>query len=202
MESGPMSAPGRELVLASGSPRRAELLRHLGVPFRVAVPDVDEEAASRGLGAPEAVATARAAAKAEAVARCLPPDAVVIGADTLVCCGGVLLGKPAGRADAERMLRLLSGRTHEVITALAVAGGGDVARAVEYALVTFRPLDDGEIRRYAASPEPLDKAGAYGLQGAGALFVSRIEGEYGTVVGLPLCRLGLMLRGLGFRLPA
>ncbi len=193
-------APG-DLVLASGSPRRLELLRHLGLPFRVLVPDVDEEAASAGLDAPAAIAAARAGAKARAALRGAP-GATVIAADTLVVCGGAVLGKPDGRDGAERMVRQLSGRTHAVITALAVGNGGDVAQAVEYAAVTFRPLREDEIRRYAASAEPLDKAGGYGLQGAGALFVSRIEGEYGTVVGLPLCRLGLMLRALGFPLPA
>jgi septum formation protein len=196
-----MTRAPEDLVLASSSPRRVELLRHLGLPFRVLAPDVDEEAASAGRAEPAAIAAARAAAKV-AAGLAQAPGGTVIAADTLVVCDGAVLGKPGGPADAERMLRLLAGRSHAVITALAVGRGGDVAQAVEYATVTFRPLQEEEIRRYAASAEPLDKAGGYGLQGAGALFVSRIEGEYGTVVGLPLCRLGLMLRALGCPLPA
>jgi len=198
MESTPISPP--ELVLASASPRRAALLKQLGLPFRVVAVDVDEEGFARGLRAPAAVAAARAAAKARAAGG-QSPAAVVIGADTLVVCGGRILGKPSDRAEAERMLRLLSGRRHRVVTGIAVAHRGELATSVEYAQVAFRRLDDAEIRRYAGSAEPMDKAGAYAIQGAAAAFVRRIEGEYTTVVGLPLCRLGVMLRPFGFHIP-
>jgi septum formation protein len=198
MEAHGTSLP--EVLLASGSPRRAELLKQLGLKFRVVAIDVDEEGASRGLRAPAAVARARALAKASAAGR-IHPGAVVVAADTVVACGPRLLGKPVDAAAAERMLRLLSGRWHTVFTAIAVVGGGELAVAVEYARVAFRRLDDAEIHRYAACAEPLDKAGGYAIQGAAAAFVRRIEGEYTTVVGLPLCRLSVMLRPFGIHLP-
>jgi septum formation protein len=199
MESDAASRP--ELVLASASPRRAELLRQLGVAFRVAATDVNEEAVARGLRTPGGIALARARAKAAAA---LPawPQAAVLGADTVVWCRGRSLGKPADAARAAEMLRFLSGRRHTVATAVVLLCRGDVATAVEYAAVTFRRLDASEIERYAALAEPLDKAGGYAIQGVAAAFVRRIEGEYGTVVGLPLCRVCLLLRAIGFRIPA
>jgi len=188
------------LVLASASPRRAALLRQVGLEFRIVAPEVDEEAASRGRRTPGGVALARAVAKARAVAADWPA-AVVLGADTVVVCRGAILGKPRDRADAERMLALLAGRRHAVVGAIAVAGKGELRTAVEYAHVAFRRLDAETIRRYASSSEPLDKAGGYAVQGAAAAFVRRIEGEYTTVVGLPLCRLGLLLQPFGLSIP-
>ena len=186
------------IVLASGSPRRAELLRQVGLPFEVVTSGVDEEASAVGVRSPREVARRRAAAKAGAVAG-LRPGRLVLGADTVVCCRGRILDKPVDARAAEDMLRLLSGRSHCVLTAIALVCRGETTEAVEYARVVFRRLDDAEIRRYAASPEPLDKAGGYALQGAAAAFVRRIAGEYTTVVGLPLCRLSVMLRRYGIR---
>jgi septum formation protein len=188
------------LVLASASPRRAALLRQVGIPFRAAAVDVDEEAAARGRRTPAAVARSRAVAKALAAAR-QHPEAVVLGADTVVACGRTLLDKPRDRAEAERMLRLLSGRWHTVVTAIAIVCRGELTTAVEYARVAFRRLHDDEVRAYAAGPEPLDKAGGYAIQGAAAAFVRRLVGDPTTVVGLPLCRLSVMLRPLGYAIP-
>lgn len=184
------------LVLASGSPRRAELLTQIGLSFEVLNVDVDEGAATRGVRAPREVARRRAIAKAQA-AQSARPGRLILAADTVVTCRGRLLGKPVDAREAERMLRTLSGRTHLVYTAIALIRRGELAITVEYARVAFRRLDDAEIRRYASGPEPLDKAGGYAIQGAAAAFVRRIEGEYTTVVGLPLCRLSVMLRGWG-----
>ncbi len=200
-----MGVPARldgppELVLASASPRRADLLRQLGLTFRSVLVDVDEEAVSAGEREPAAIAAARAVAKASAAA-ILEPEAVVLGADTIVVCRGRVLGKPSDSEDAVRMLRLLSGRWHTVLTAIAVVSRGELTTSVEYARVAFRHLDDAEMHRYARSGDPLDKAGGYGIQGAAAAFVRRIEGEYATIVGLPVCRLSLMLRPFGFLIP-
>lgn len=194
MES-PAASPG-PLVLASGSPRRAELLRQLGLCFEILPLAVDEEAAARAAGHPRRVVLRRAVAKAVA-ARPLRPRSLILAADTVVVAAGRILGKPADGAEAARMLRHLSGRTHAVWTALVLLRGGEMETAVEYAKVTFRRLDDAEIRRYAAGAEPLDKAGGYAIQGGAAAFVRRMEGEYTTVVGLPLCRLSVMLRRWG-----
>jgi len=180
------------LLLASASPRRSALLRQLGLSFDILNVDVDEEGVTAGVRAPREVARRRALAKAQAaVTAC--PDRLVIAADTVVAYGGRVLGKPIDARQAEQMLRTLSGRSHLVHTAIVLARRGELAIAVEYARVAFRHLDDAEIRRYASGPEPLDKAGGYALQGAAAAFVRRIEGEYTTVVGLPLCRLSVML---------
>ena len=176
------------------------MLRQLGLTFRAVSADVDEEEASRGQRHPAGIARTRAIAKARAAAS-VHPAAVVLGADTLVVCGGRVLGKPRDAEDALQMLRLLSGRWHTVLTAIAVEGRGELTTAVEYARVAFRRLDDAEMRRYAGCGEPLDKAGAYAIQGAAAGFIRRVVGEYTTVVGLPLCRLSILLRPFGFLIP-
>ena len=124
-------------------------------------------------------------------------DDVVIAADTVVCLDDEILGKPADEADARRMLRALSGRDHRVFTGVTAARGGTVLSAFEETAVHFRPLDEREIDAYIATGEPMDKAGAYGIQGRAALFVRAIEGDYFNVVGLPLCRLGEILKKLG-----
>jgi len=171
---------GERLVLASGSPRRRELLSQLGRPFDVVVPEVDEE--SRVDESPGDLVRRLALAKAEAVALSRP-EAVVVGADTIVVLDGQIMGKPIDTADASRMLRLLSGRTHDVLTAVAVVPGECVT---ERTAVTFRDLTGAEIDRYVATGEPLDKAGAYGIQGLGGDLVSFIEGSWDNVVGLPM----------------
>ncbi len=199
------SALTRPLVLASASPRRAALLAQVGVPFEVRVSDAPENADEAGR-APAAVALEHARAKALAVAPTVP-GRLVLGADTVVVLGDEVLGKPGDAAEAAAMLRALSGREHEVITAIAIALSDGSASQVlaehaEHTRVFFRTLGEDEIARYVASGEPLDKAGAYGIQGRGALLVRRIEGCYFNVVGLPLSRTGEILAGLGYDLIA
>jgi septum formation protein len=176
------------LVLASASPRRAALLRGLGVVFEPMPSDAAEvwPPAATPAEAVESIADA----KAEAVADARPDDDVlVLGADTVVVLDGRVLGKPADRSEAQRMLRALSGATHQVYTGISLRhpAAGRVETAHEVTRVTFGALSDAEIARYVATESPLDKAGAYGIQDDhGALFVERIEGDYYNVVGLPL----------------
>ena len=191
------AAPGRagvRVILASQSPRRRELLTLVGVAHEVVPADVDETAFPHE--APAAYCERLAREKALAVAHRFP-EAVTIGSDTTVVIGGELLGKPADQADARRMLRLLSGRTHTVHTAVAVARGDELVSSVEDVAVTFRPLEDEEIAAYVATGEPMDKAGSYGIQGYGATIVERIDGDYFAVMGLPLVRLVGLLRRVG-----
>lgn len=180
-----------KLILASGSPRRRELLEKLGTPFEVIVSNCDETL-PEGIPA-ECAAEMLAVRKAAAVAKS-HPDAVVIGADTTVILDGEILGKPADESDCKRMLHLLSGRQHQVITGVAVFWEGHSASFSDETTVQFYPLSDAEINAYAASPEPYDKAGAYGIQGQGALLVAGIHGDYYNVMGLPVARLARQLR--------
>jgi septum formation protein len=187
---------GPPLVLASVSPRRAELLRVAGIPFEVRAPrDAEAGTAGRlGHAAPRDYAVALALAKAEAVAAD-HPGRLVLGADTVVVLDGEVLEKPGSEGEAARMLGRLQGRRHTVITALALLGGaGGPATCAESTEVEFLPLDEASIRRYVATGEPMDKAGAYGIQGYGAMMVRRVEGCYFNVMGLPLARLGALLR--------
>src|SRR5690606_25523373 len=181
-------------VLASRSPRRRALLERLGLPFDVR-PSPSGEAWPAGMGPAEAVAQI-ALEKAEAVAEAAP-EALTLGADTVVVLDGAVLGKPADPGEARAMLRRLSGATHTVYTGLALVhpASGRRVTALEATAVTFAPLTDAEVARYVATGAPLDKAGAYGIQDDhGALFVARIEGDYYNVVGLPLHRLYRTLR--------
>jgi len=188
---------GRSLTLASGSPRRRELLDRLGLPFAVDAPDVDETPAPGE--AAHALVRRLAVAKARAVAARQPARAVVVGADTVVVVDGDVLGKPADEAGARAMLRRLAGRTHQVVTGVAViVDDGAAAATIVTTDVTFADLDDDEIDWYVATGEPLDKAGAYALQGGGAALVTRVDGSASSVVGLPLAELTeLLARELG-----
>ena len=186
------------LILASASPRRRELLEKLGVKFEI-IPARHEAPAPEGVGAGEAAAYISRAKALSVAEQCAPGD-VVIAADTVVCLDGELLGKPHGMEEAKAMLRRLSGRSHEVYTGLAIVRDGRVMSSYERTRVRFRALTGDEIDAYAASGEPLDKAGAYGAQGLGALFVEGIEGDFFNVMGLPLCRLGQMLSEVGVKL--
>lgn len=188
-----MSPP---VVLASGSPRRLELLRRLGLDPEVRPADVDE--APLPGEAPAATVARLAAAKARAVDG--PADLLVIGADTEVVLDGDVLGKPADAAGAAALLRSLSGREHVVLTGVHVRFAGREAAAVEATVVRFRALRDDEIEAYVATGEPLDKAGGYGIQGAGGMFVERIEGSDTNVVGLPLATLVGLAAGVGVTL--
>jgi len=178
------------LLLASNSPRRRELLRNAGFDFDVVPSRIDEGEPNAG-ELPEEYACRVARAKALHVAACSPADSLVLGADTVVTIDGLLLGKPTGPADAARMLRLLSGRTHHVITAICLVLAPDQVAALEHERteVFFRELSEGEIGQYVASHEPFDKAGAYAIQGLAAKFVTRISGCYFNVVGLPIALL-------------
>ena len=187
-----------KIVLASASPRRRELLGIFGLPFDC-VPAVGEEK-TEGYPSCEALTEGLARQKALEVAAKVGGEAVVIGSDTLVELDGVKLGKPRDGEDAFRMLRSLSGRTHRVCTGLCCVRGDKVLSGVEITEVVVRPLTDEEIRAYIATGEPMDKAGAYGIQGRASLFVEGIRGDYFTVMGLPLCRLGAMLAELGVEL--
>lgn len=184
------------LILASRSPRRSELLRRLGLEFRVVAATVDESYVDHEMPADHAERLARE--KASAVARD-EPGALVIGCDTIVIIDSDVLGKPRDSADAIRMLGRLAGRQHEVITGVAVAFEGRVTSAVERVRVRFRPLDEAECEAYVATGEPMDKAGAYGIQGLGSALVQSIEGDYFAVVGLPVVRTLELLRRAGWR---
>ena len=180
------------IILASQSPRRRELLARITPEFKICPADVDESLSPDCT--PEENVCQLAQRKARAVFAQAEPGALVIAADTIVVCDGIILGKPEDEADAVRMLRMLSGRTHQVMTAVCVKTADAECAEVSITDVTFRALHDGEAEAYAASGEPLDKAGAYGIQGAGGLFISGIRGDYYGVMGLPICLLGEMLR--------
>ncbi|NLJ74883.1 MAG: septum formation protein Maf [Firmicutes bacterium] len=182
-----------DLVLASHSPRRRDLLRKFGLDFEVAVVEVTEE--TNGL--PEVVAESNARLKAEAVSA-VYPESLTLGADTIVVLDNEILGKPHNEDAAIEMLCSLSGREHEVTTAVALARKGQAIRLFsETTLVRFRSLSRHEIESYAATGEPLDKAGGYGIQGFGGLLVEGIKGCYYNVVGLPMPRLVEELRVFG-----
>lgn len=186
------------VILASGSPRRKQLLEMLGLTFEVR-PAVGEERLPGGIGPEEAVKLLSAQKAAEVAETCAPGD-VVIGADTVVWYGGRILGKPADERDAARMLSMLSGNTHMVYTGVTVRKDETVLSAAEETKVRFRSLTDGEIAAYIRTGEPMDKAGAYGAQGYAALFVEGIEGDFFNVMGLPVCRLGKLLKEVGVTL--
>jgi septum formation protein len=180
------------LILASGSPRRHELLTQAGVTFTAAVAGINEDLLPNEAAA--AYVQRLAEEKAQAVwnahrsADTVDEPLLVLGADTCVVCDGHILGKPTDTADARRMLQLLSGRTHAVLTGLAVVKADKIVRDLEITQVTFNCLEDSEIAQYIASGEPLDKAGAYAIQGYAARWIPRIEGCYFNVMGLPIAR--------------
>ena len=171
------------LILASASPRRRELTARLGLPYRVLVPDADETLSCPHT--PEETVRILSRRKAEAAA-ILCPDDIVLGSDTVVALDGAILGKPKDEKDAARMLSMLSGRTHEVFSGFTLIGNGKTYTGCSVTSVRFTTVDKEEIARYIATGEPMDKAGAYGIQGRGGLFVDGICGDYNTVVGLPL----------------
>lgn len=184
------------LILASASPRRRELLGLLDVSFTVDPSGADEVPPANAT--PEEVARALAQMKAREVA-VRHPAAYILGADTLVTIDGEILGKPRDGADGARMLRLLRGRIHRVPTGIAlIAPDGTMQSFVETATVTMHPYTEIAIGAYLATGEPFDKAGAYAVQGAGGALVASVEGCYATVVGLPLCRVAMLLRDAGF----
>lgn len=183
------------LVLASGSPRRRDILAGLGLAFDVRPPAIDETIRP----GEDAVAAARRLAEEKAAAVTAAPAELVLAADTIVALGGELLGKPSGPEQARAMLGRLAGRTHGVVTGLALRTAAGVSSLAARTEVTFRPLEADEIAAYVATGEPLDKAGAYGIQAYGSALVHRIEGDFFNVMGLPVPTLLELLEGAGFR---
>ncbi len=178
-----------DIVLASGSPRRAELLSMAGYEFEVLKTDTDENVEADDPAELVKLLSARKAEDAAALT-----DKAVIAADTVVALEGKVLGKPADAEDARRMLRELSGRAHSVFTGITLRRGTLTVTEAHETKVYMRNISEGEIEAYVATGDPLDKAGAYGIQGRAGMFVSRLEGDYYTVVGLPLCRVSEILR--------
>ena len=185
------------IILGSQSPRRRELLEKLDLPFTILTAGIDETVRPE-LTPAQAVADI-SARKAAAILRQASEDDLVITADTIVVLDGQIMGKPHSPEEAEQMLSSLSGRTHQVYTAVTLHSHARQKTEVACTQVTFRPLDPTEIRAYIASGEPMDKAGAYGIQGRGAVLVSHLEGDYFNVMGLPLCTLCRMLRSFGVK---
>lgn len=182
--------PARQVILASRSPRRAELLAAAGISFEVLAADIDETPHPNE--APAAYVERLAIEKARAVFA-MRPEAKVLGADTTVTIDGEILGKPVDQADALRMLRLLSGRVHDVHTGVALVGGEGVRSAVDTTRVWFDAMTDEDISWYVATGEPVDRAGAYAIQGFASRFIPRIEGSYSNVVGLPVALVSSIL---------
>ena len=181
-----------QLILASQSPRRKELMGLFHIPFVIRAADIDETMDPAKPPYDEVARVSRA--KAEATPH--TDSDVVVAADTIVVCNGQVLGKPRDEADAYRMLRLLSGRDHQVMTGMCVLHGGKASVCTEVTDIHFRELSDKEIRAYIATGEPMDKAGSYGIQGGAALFAEKMAGDYYNVMGLPVCRLGQMLKAI------
>lgn len=181
-----------QLILASASPRRKELLSLLGIPFSIRVADIDETMDAARSPFEEVARVSRCKAMA------VPAENtdVVIAADTIVVCGGKVLGKPKTEAEAVSMLTLLSGRDHQVMTGMSVIYGEKCVTVTEVTDIHFRELSEAEIAAYVATGEPMDKAGSYGIQGGAALFAEKMVGDYYNVMGLPVCRLGEVLRAV------
>ena len=179
-----------QLILASQSPRRRELLSLFGIPFVVRAADIDETMAAAKPPFDEVARVSRC----KALAVSAGAEDVVVAADTIVVCAGVVLGKPKDEADARRMLGLLSNRDHQVMPGVTVRRGSRIVTFTEVTDLHFRALSAGEIGRYIATGEPMDKAGSYGIQGGAALFCERMNGDYYNVMGLPVCRLGEVLK--------
>ena len=185
-----------ELILASQSPRRRELLGQMGLrDFKIISPDIDER--MDPALSPAELVRSLSAQKAAAVAAQAAPGALIVAADTVVALDGAVLGKPTDARDAFRMLTALSGRRHEVYTGVTVRRGADAVTEHEVTAVSFRPLTPAEIEAYIATGEPMDKAGAYGIQGYGALLAEGVFGDYFNVMGLPVNRLRAILARFG-----
>ncbi|TRO24015.1 septum formation inhibitor Maf [Ectopseudomonas mendocina] len=194
-----------ELFLASASPRRRELLAQIAVPCVTQIASIDENPLPAEPAAAYVERLAREKARAGLLALGGRKDTVVLGADTAVVLDGRILGKPEDFAESRVMLQALSGRSHQVMTAVALVSGDREAARVVSSEVSFRPISEAEIEAYWASGEPCDKAGSYGIQGLAAVFVNRLQGSYSAVVGLPLCETAELLGEFGiacWQLPA
>ena len=181
-----------EVILASQSPRRKELMGLFHIPFTVRVADIDETMDNTKSAFDEVARVSRL--KAQAIEH--GADDVIIAADTIVVCQGKVLGKPKDTEDARQMLTLLSGRNHQVMTGMTVLRGTRCITCTEVTDIHFRVLSQKEILAYIATKEPMDKAGAYGIQGGAALFAEKMVGDYYNVMGLPICRLGQLLKDI------
>ncbi|MBQ3530170.1 MAG: septum formation inhibitor Maf [Oscillospiraceae bacterium] len=181
-----------QLILASQSPRRKELMGLFRIPFSVRVADIDETMDEALSPYDEVARVSRLKAEATPHERA----DVVVAADTIVVCNGAVLGKPKDEQDAYRMLKMLSGKDHQVMTGLTVLRGDSAVVCTEVTDIHFRELTDREILAYIRTGEPMDKAGAYGIQGGAALFAEKMCGDYYNVMGLPVCRLGQILKSL------
>ena len=186
------------IVLASASPRRKELLSRMGIDFTVRVADTDETMDPFAHPADEVARVA--ALKAKAVYPLCNDGDVIIGADTIVVCDSLVMGKPRSESEAFSMLRRLSGRDHQVMTGLCVLSDGHEETVTVTTTLRMRHLSDEEIRAYIATGEPMDKAGAYGIQGLASMFVVGLDGDYYNVMGLPVCTLAMILRKCGIKL--
>ena len=189
-----------DIILASQSPRRKELMGQIGLKFKVISPNVDEH--MEGNPSPAQLVEELSLRKARAVERQADGEALIVAADTVVALEGTVLGKPEDEREAFAMLSALAGNRHYVYTGVTVLRDGRAVTQHEVTTVTFRELEPDEISSYIATGEPMDKAGAYGIQGLGALLVSGIEGDYFNVMGLPVYRLGRILAGFGIELLA
>ncbi len=181
-----------QLILASASPRRQELLKLFGLPFAVKIADIDETMDPHADPRQEVAAVSRR--KAEAISA--GPGDIVVAADTIVVCDGKILGKPTDEAHAFQMLSSLAGRSHQVMTGVTVRRGDRYRTHTEISQVRFGPMTQAEILAYIATGDPMDKAGAYGIQGGAALYIEGIQGDYYNVMGLPVCALRRMLLDL------
>lgn len=181
------------IILASGSPRRKELLTMIGISEFTIIPDTSEEEVISGL-TPEQIVCEIALVKAKNVSQFCSKDDIIIAADTLVFLDGEAIAKPEDEVDAAAMLRKLSGRHHHVYTGIALLKNNEHTTDYERTDVFFRDITDDEISAYIKTGEPMDKAGAYGAQGKASIFVKRIEGDFFNVMGLPLCKLSIMLK--------
>ena len=186
------------IILASRSPRRQELLARMGLEFTVKASRIDEK--MDPFAHPSDEVARISLAKAQAVVGSCNPEDIIISADTIVVCDGLMMGKPHSESEAFSMLRRLSGRDHQVMTGLTVLGGGRTENLTVTTTLRFRALSDQEIRNYIATGEPMDKAGGYGIQGLASMFVVGLDGDYYNVMGLPICTLTVLLRRFGVKL--
>lgn len=186
------------IILASKSPRRSELLKRMGLEFIVKASRIDEK--MDPFAHPSDEVARVSLAKAQAVRKNCNPEDIIISADTIVVCDGLMMGKPRSESDAFSMLHRLSSRDHQVMTGLTVLGPDRTENLTVTTTLRFRALSDTEIRNYIATGEPMDKAGAYGIQGLASMFVVGLDGDYYNVMGLPICTLTLLLRRFGIKL--
>ena len=186
------------IILASKSPRRQELLARMGLEFTVKASRIDEK--MDPFAHPSDEVARISLAKSQAVVDSRAPEDIIISADTIVVCDGLMMGKPHSESEAFSMLRRLSGRDHQVMTGLTVIGDGRTENLTVTTTLRFRALSDQEIRNYIATGEPMDKAGAYGIQGLASMFVVGLDGDYYNVMGLPICTLTVLLRRFGVKL--